>query len=139
MTICYRTTNESLTNSVYQGFNKHEGPDLYVATSVAGTLFQLGKSMWKQIAKRTRKRTKISSYIEMGYPTQLKEKNLEQITNVYNKLIFPGQYIPHIYTVDNAEKIRQCEEHISNRIRDEEKYSQISLESYPQHCRNYSK
>ena len=67
---------------------------MFAGTSVVGTLLCLEKTMWKQLAKAYRLTTEIKTFNKIGYPTSLKEKNLEQITNIYSKLIFPGQYIP---------------------------------------------
>lgn len=75
----------------------------------------------------------------MGYPTLLKEKNLEQITNVYSKLIFPGQWIPHLYNEGNKDTILHCGDHVSEVYRASTRYTQSKQNSIPQHCRHYGK
>jgi hypothetical protein len=89
------------------------------------------------LAKSTRRTTQIKNFAQMGYPQMLKEKNMEQITNVYNKLIFPGQYIPHIYTEGNRQQIQLCGDHVSEVYRTSSKYTQGMDGCLLQHCRNY--
>jgi hypothetical protein len=95
--------------------------------------------MWRPLAKSTRLTTEIKTFNNMGYPTSLKEKKLAQITNIYSKLIFPGQYIPHIYTEGNMDRIHQCGDHVSEVHRAITQYTRSKLSSTPQHCRHYGK
>ena len=94
--------------------------------------------MWQQLARPTRRLTHINTYNKMGYPTPLKEKNQEQITNVYSKLIFPGQYIPHLYTDTNSSQIQLCGQHISEIPLNKNNYTRTHQNSVPQHCRYYN-
>ncbi len=112
---------------------------MFVATAVDGTLCALDPVMWKQIASTSKRRTDIKMLSEMGYPKCIKDKHLEQITNVFNKIIFPGQYIPHIFNDTNNNQILECGQHISEVHRKDVQYTVLCSESVPQHCRQYSK
>jgi hypothetical protein len=133
-----RSACENLEKNLFQSYDKYKSPQLFVATSVVGTLFSLENSMWKQLARPTRRLTKINTLDKMGYPTALKEKNQEQITNVYNKLIFPAQYIPHLYTDTNSDQILQCGQHVSEVYLNMERYTATDMNCIPQHCRLYN-
>lgn len=73
----------------------------------------------------------------LGFLQSIMERFLEQISNVYSKLIYPSQFIPHVFNDTNRKQILQCAQHISEIVRSSDRYSVVSKDSIPQHCRQY--
>lgn len=129
--------NGEIRKKVYQDFRTWKSPSLQVATALFSTLLTLDQTLWRQIATNNRKITSLQQYNNLDYPTSPKQKQMEQIANVYGKLIFPGQFLPHLFDEENAPQILRCGLHICEQPHPLEFYTKVSANSTAQHCRHY--
>lgn len=122
---------------LFQSYHVFRCPKLFVATSVTGTLAELESTMWKQIAGKNRQKTLIKTFNQKGFPNPIKDKHMEQISNVFNKIIFPGQFLPHLVNNNNYTQVLDSGQHISEVYLEENHYTALSVQSVLQHCRQY--
>ena len=131
-----------LRNSVYKNYSTMKCPQLEVATSICGSWLSLDESMFKMLHNRESRRS-IKCVMEDGFPQELREEYVQQLTNMYNKIIFPGQFLPQLYKdVDTAKAIHSCGLHISEieySAKEMHKYTRFGVDDHLQHCRNWSK
>jgi hypothetical protein len=134
----YRLPNSGcLGENLYQKYHVWKSPKLFAAMSVTGTLAELHPTMWKQIAANQRQKTEIKTFNQMGFPTPIKDKHMEQISNVFNKIIFPGQFLPQLFNNSNYTQILDSGQHISEVYLTDNHYTALTRQSVLQHCRQY--
>jgi hypothetical protein len=76
---------------------RSERVQLAVATSVSQSLLILPKEMWDL---KTKKGQRTASYASQGYPIDV--DNITSLEKVYSTCIHPSQYIPQMFTNENA-------------------------------------
>ena len=125
----------SLRSSVFQQYNKFKPPTLRVSTTVNGALIPISDFC---IAKK-RKYFKITTMLQENFPTELNSKYMEQLQNVYSKIIFPSQFLPQLITESSKQELWECGYHESEVLLPIEQYSMFTDYSIPLHCRQYCK
>jgi hypothetical protein len=83
---------------------------LQVAISPFSTLMELSKS-WAAKANCNLFPSRYSN--QRMHPTELSADALKQLDKVYSNCIHPSQYLPQLFTNENATSIFQCGSHVS--------------------------
>jgi hypothetical protein len=106
---------------------------LQVAITATSTRMELLPQMWR--VKRNNQST-ITTYNKINFPEPLDLKYLEQMNKVYNNCIHPSQFLPQLFTVDNATLILQSGKYAAENKQLLTSYSFLGGSMVPQHCRH---
>lgn len=105
---------------------------LRVAVSVTSTVIQLPEVQWKPINKATT----FKSYHQNNFPEQLDSSCTEQLVKVYNNCIHPSQFLPQLFTLDNAELILDSGKYIAEYVLPIASYTSLGGKKVSQHSRH---
>lgn len=106
---------------------------LQVAISATGTRMELTPDMWRVLHNKS---STIETYNKANFPEELDQKYIDQMNKVYTACIHPSQFLPQLFTSDNAALILQSGMYAAEQKRPLLSYSSLDQLSVAQHCRH---
>lgn len=103
---------------------------LRVAATVASRRLELTSQLWSV------KNNKTSAVQKYGLPDLLDPKFINQLLKVYTTCIHPTQYLPLLFTQENASLILQSGRYIAEKLQDSHLYTLVDGTKVAQHCRH---
>lgn len=99
---------------------------LRTAITVADTQMELPTESWNP----TNIKVNAPTYKQKGYPTILADAYIKQLMKVFHTCIHPTQYLPQLFTQDNASQILQAGVYVAEQLLQSMWYLQMIVNKF---------
>jgi hypothetical protein len=120
-------------NSAFLKLRSPQQVHLQVAITATSTRMELTSDMWKVMNNKS---STIKTYNRENFPEPLDQKYMEQMNKVYISCIHPSQFLPQLFTLDNATLILRSGFYVAEQMGQLTSYSTLGKPSVAQHCRH---